>query len=44
MTQFAYRGYLVRETTHGWHISKNTFHIAWAQSAEQARQTIDQLI
>lgn len=39
----AYKGYLIRHTMHGWSISKDGQHIAWAKSADEARRTIDEL-
>ncbi|MCI0558964.1 MAG: hypothetical protein MN733_10745, partial [Nitrososphaera sp.] len=39
----AYRGYLVEETTHGFRISKDGFHIAWSKTLAEAETTIDKL-
>jgi hypothetical protein len=44
MIKLAYRGYLITETMHGFAISKGGFHIAWAQSVDEAKSTIDQLV
>jgi hypothetical protein len=36
----AYRGYLLRYTIHGWTISKQGQHIAWATSVDEAKATV----
>lgn len=45
LKETAYRGYLIRELRSGEYvISKDGHHISYANSAESAKKTIDQLI
>lgn len=39
----AHKGYLIKKTMHGFAISKDGHHIAWASSLEDAKKQIDGL-
>lgn len=42
-TVIAYHGYLIKETLHGFEISKDGFHIGWANTSVEAKVVIDKL-
>ena len=40
----AYKGYLITSTIHGFHVSKDGFHIYTGSTLEAAQQAIDCLV
>lgn len=42
METVTYRGSLIKETFHGFEISKDNFNIGWAKTSVEAKATIDE--
>lgn len=44
MVKASYRGYLITETIHGFHVSKNGYHITTQSTLAAAKQQVDWLV